>query len=69
MTVIVQIDTNTAAGLKLISELRRHPDIVRFVEPNQDSESVPEGTIPVKDGFDELRNHVKSLYKNDPLTK
>lgn len=65
MTVTVQIDTSTAAGLKLVSELRRHPDIVRFVESNQGSESVPEGTIPVKDGFDELRNHVKLLYKND----
>lgn len=68
MTVTVQIDTNTAAGLKLISELRRHPDIVRFVEPEQSSESVPEGYIPVKDGFDEVRNLVKSLYKNDPST-
>lgn len=35
MTVTVQIDTNTAAGLKLIAELRRHPDVVRFVEPDQ----------------------------------
>lgn len=69
MTVTVQIDTNTAAGLKLVSELRRHPDVVRFVEPDQVSESVPEGYIPVKDGFDELRNHVKSLYNNDPSTK
>ena len=69
MTVTVQIDTNKAAGLKLISELRRHPDVVRFVEPNQISESVPEGYIPVMDGFDEIRNHVKSLYKNDPPTQ
>lgn len=69
MTVTVQIDTNTAAGLKLVSELRRHPDVVRFVEPDQVSESTPEGYIPVKDAFDELRNHVKSLYNNDPSTK
>ena len=58
MTVTVQIDTNTAAGLKLISELRRYPDVVRFVEPNQISEPVPEGTIPLKDGFDEVRDNV-----------
>ena len=69
MTVSVQIDTSTAAGLKLISELRRYPDVVRFVEPNQISEPVPEGYIPIKDGFDEVRNFVKSLYKNDPQTK
>jgi hypothetical protein len=34
MTVTVQIETNTAVGLKLITELRRHPDVVRFVEPD-----------------------------------
>jgi len=39
MTVTVQIDTNTAAGMKLISELRRHPDVVRFVEPDQISDN------------------------------
>lgn len=58
MTVTVQIDTNTTAGLKLISELRRYPDVVRFVEPDQISEPIPEGYIPLKDGFDELRNHI-----------
>ena len=69
MTVTVQIETSTAAGLKLITELRRHPDVVRFVDPDQISEPALEGYIPVKDGFDEVRNHVKSLYKNDPQTK
>jgi hypothetical protein len=69
MTVTVQIEANTAAGQKLITELRRYPGVVRFVEPDQISEPVPEGYVPVKDGFDEVRNHVKSLYKNDPQTK
>ena len=69
MTVTVQIETNTATGLKLITVLRRYPDVVRFVEPNQISQPVLEGYVPVKDGFDEVRNHVKSLYKNDPQTK
>ena len=69
MTVTIQIETNTAAGKKLISELRRHPDGVRFVEPDQISEPVPEGYVTVKDGFDEVRKHVKSLYKKDPQTK
>jgi len=58
MTVTVQIDTNTAAGLKLITELRRYPDIVRFVESDQISEPIPEGYIPLKVGFDEVRNHL-----------
>ena len=69
MTVTVQIDTKTSAGLKLIAELRRYPDVVRFVEPDQISEPVPEGYVPVIDGFEELRNHVKSLDKNDPQCK
>jgi hypothetical protein len=58
MTVTVQIETNTEAGLKLITELRRYPDIVRFVEDNQVSEPIPEGYFPVKDGFDEVRKHI-----------
>ena len=69
MTVTIKIDTNTADGLKLITELRRYPDIVRFVEPDQLLEPIPEGYVPLKDGFDEVRNHVKSLYKNDPQTE
>ena len=58
MTVTVQIETSTEAGWKLITELRRYPDIVRFVEPDQTSEPIPEGYVPVKDGFDEIRNYL-----------
>jgi hypothetical protein len=58
MTVTVQIETSTEAGRKLITELRRYPDIVRFVEPDQISEPIPEGYVPVKDGFEEVRNHL-----------
>jgi hypothetical protein len=58
MTVTVQIETSTSAGLKLISELRRYPDVVRFIEPEQVSEPAPEGYVQVKDGIDELRNHI-----------
>jgi hypothetical protein len=58
MTVTVQIETNTAVGQKLITELRRYPDVVRFVEPDQISEPVPEGYVPLKEGFEEVRNHL-----------
>jgi hypothetical protein len=58
MTVTVQIETNSQAGRKLITELRRYPDIVRFVEPDQISEPIPKGYVTVKDGFDEVRNHL-----------
>lgn len=58
MTVRVQIETSTVAGQKLITELRRYPDVVWFVEPDRVSEPAPEGYVPVKDGIDELRNHL-----------
>ncbi|MEI6143202.1 MAG: hypothetical protein WCP85_28250 [Mariniphaga sp.] len=58
MTVTVQIETDTAVGQKLITELRRYPDVVRFVEPDQISEPVPEGYVPLKEGFEEVRNHL-----------
>jgi len=68
MTVTVQIETNTVAGRKLITELRRYPDIVRFVEPDQISEPIPEGYVPVKYGFDEIRNHLR-INSNSPTGK
>ncbi len=40
MIVTVLIETSTEAGLKLITELRRYPDVVRLVEPDQDVESL-----------------------------
>lgn len=58
MTVRVQIETSTVAGQKLITELRRYPDVVRFVEPDGVSEPAPEGYVPIKDGIDELRNQI-----------
>ena len=32
--------------------------MVRFVEPDQISEPVPEGYVPLKEGFEEVRNHL-----------
>ncbi len=61
MTVTVQINTDTAAGQKLITELRRYPDVVQFVEPDLISESIPEGYLSLKDGFDEVRQHLLIL--------
>ena len=69
MTITVQINTNTATGKKLITELRRYPDVVRFVKPDPIAEPIPEGYVSLKDGFDEVRNHVKSIYKNGSQTK
>ena len=69
MTITVKINTDTADGQKLITELRRYPDVVQFVESDLIAESIPEGYVSLKDGIEEVRSHVKSMYKNDTPTK
>jgi len=68
MTVTVQIETNTAAGLKLVTELRRHPDIVRFVEPDQISEPIYTESLSVNDSanlaFDRLGEKYDRKFNN-----
>lgn len=63
MTVTVQIDTNTPEGLKLISELRRHPDIVRFIEPEQDMETLS-ANESAKLAFDRLGEKYERKFNN-----
>lgn len=64
MTITVKINTATLVGKRLEAELRRHPEAVEFVEPSVVSDAIPEGYVSLKDGFDQVREHVKSLYKN-----
>jgi hypothetical protein len=64
MTVTVQIDSNTSAGLKLISELRCHPDVVRFVEPDQDIESLSVNDS-AKLAFDRLGEKYDYKFNNE----
>jgi len=63
MTVTVQIKTNTAAGRKLITELRRYPDIVRFVEPDQHVESLS-ANDSAKLAFDRLGEKYDRKFSN-----
>ena len=63
MTVTVQIETNTAEGLKLIAELRRYPDVVRFVEPDQDFESLS-ANDSAKLAFDRLGEKYDRKFDN-----
>ena len=63
MTVTVQIETNTADVLKLITELRRYPDIVRFVEPDQDIESLS-ANDSAKLAFDRLGEKYDRKFDN-----
>ena len=63
MTVKVQIETNTEAGLKLITELRRYPDVVRFVELDEDIESLS-ANDSAKLAFDRLGEKYDCKFNN-----
>ena len=63
MIVTVKINTDTPAGKRLEDELRLHPDAVEFIDSTGVSDSIPEGFVSLKDGFDQVREHVKSIYK------
>jgi len=65
MTITVKINTDTPAGKRLEDELRLHPEAVEFIDSTVVSDSIPEGYVSLKDGFDQVREHVKSIYKKD----
>ena len=63
MTITVKINTDTPAGKRLEDELRLHPEAVEFIDSTIVSDSIPEGYFSLKDGFEQVREHVKSIYK------
>ena len=63
MTITVKINTDTPAGKRLEDELRLHPEAVEFIDSTGESDSIPEGYVSLKDGFHQVREHVKSIYK------
>ena len=63
MTITVKINTDTPAGKRLEDELRLHPEAVEFIDSTGVSDSIPEGYVSLNDGFDPVREHVKSNYK------
>ena len=65
MTITVKINTDTPVGKRLENELRCYPETVEFINSTVASDTLPEGYVSLKDGFDQVREHVKSLYKND----
>jgi len=69
MMITVKINTDTPDGKRLENELRRYPETVEFVDSTIYSDTIPEGCISLKDGFDQVREHVKSLYKKGPAAK
>jgi len=63
MTITVKTNTDTPAGKRLEDELRLHPEAVEFIDSTIVSDSIPEGYVSLKDGFEQVREHVKSIYK------
>jgi len=63
MTFTVKINIDTPAGKRLEDELRLHPEAVEFIDSTIVSDSIPEGYFSLKDGFEQVREHVKSIYK------
>lgn len=61
MTITVKINTDTPAGKLLEDELRLHPEAVEFIDSTGVSDSIPEGFVSLKDVFDQVREHVKSI--------
>ncbi len=64
MIITVKINTDTPVGKRLENELRSYPETVEFLNPTSVSDTLPEGYVSLKDGFDQVREHVKSLYEN-----
>ena len=58
MTITVKINTDTPAGKQLVEELRRYPETVEFIESSVVSEPIPERYFSLKDGFDQVREHI-----------
>jgi len=69
MTITVQINTTTTVGKRIEKQLRRYPEAVQFIEPTIVSEPIPEGYVSLKDGFDQVREHVKSVYRSNTISK
>ena len=61
MTITVKINTDTPAGKRLEEELRLHPEAVEFIDSTGVSDSIPEGYVSIKDGLDQVREHVTSI--------
>ena len=69
MTITVKINTDTPAGKRLENELRRYPEAVEFIDSTVVLDAIPEGYVSLKDGFDQVREHVKSIYKKGSSAK
>jgi len=68
MTVTVRINTSTPIGKRIEKQLRRYPKEVQFIEKTKVSGTIPEGYVSLNDGFDQVREHVKSVYKNNSVS-
>lgn len=66
MTYHVKIDGTTATGKKLIQELKKYPDIVKFDNPAEMG-IVPEGYMTGDEFSKNVKDRLKELYKSNGL--
>ena len=70
MTVTVRINTDTPIGMRLVNEMKQHPETVQFIDPVvEGNTTAPEGYVSLKEGFDEVREHVRAMYRKDEKSK
>lgn len=65
MTITVKINIDTPTGKRLEKELRQYPEEVQFIEPTIVSETISEGYVSIKDGFNQVKEHVKSISASE----
>ncbi|MDD4970314.1 MAG: hypothetical protein PHT07_12890 [Paludibacter sp.] len=63
MTVIANIDVSTPTGRKIVRELEKHKRVVQITYP--DVETIPEGSITLEEGIEELWNHLENRFGYD----
>lgn len=62
-----KINTDTPIGMRLVNEMKQHSKTVQFIDPVlKQPSSIPEGYVSLKEGFDKVREHVRSMYKKEP---
>jgi hypothetical protein len=63
MTVIANIDISTPTGRKIVRELEKHKRVVQLTYP--EIETIPEGSITLEEGIEELWNHLENRFGFD----
>lgn len=56
-------NTDTAEGKRIEKKHCCYPETVEIVNSGN-SDEIPEGYVTLKQGFEQVREHIKTIYKN-----